>query len=278
MILVSPLPWHFCFFWILLLPSPSGICDQNHLELAELPAKSFCRGGELAAFSWTVQERRNSNYSCTIVKFSGFFSLWSSILKRGKKTIFSPKKTARNLLGLFTHLSNTGSFKEYKRQRSLYSVSPGTEVPGLEIQTSAKPLASATGEQPRPAAPSVLKGAKPRPPARANQSAARIGASSPVVPQSHSIGWVEEAVENRAQTQKSCPKRPARTAGTCLSVSVAGGKREVAMSSWQRGSPKPGRAGAEVGGGWRGGANSVSSETACSVCAPWRTTQSIGRN
>ena len=44
------------------------------------------------------------------------------------------------------------------------------------------------------------------------------------------------------------PFWPARTAGTCLSVSVAGGKREVAMSSGQRGSLKPRRAGAEVGG------------------------------
>ena len=70
-------------------------------------------------------------------QFSGFFSFWSSILKRGKKTIFSPKKTARNLLGLFTHLSNTGTLKEYKPQRSLYSVSPGNEVPGLDMQTSA---------------------------------------------------------------------------------------------------------------------------------------------
>ena len=129
-------------------------------------------------------------------------------------------------------MSNTGSLKEYKRQRSLYSVSPGTEVPTRARDPDlSQPLASATGEQPRPAAPSVRQGAKPRPPARANQSAARIGASSSVVPQTHSVGWVEEAVENRAQTQKSCPKRPARTAGTCLSVSVAGGKREVAMSS-----------------------------------------------
>lgn len=57
----SPLRWHLCFFWILPLPSPLGICDQNHLELAESLAKSFCREVELVAFSWTVEQRRNVN-------------------------------------------------------------------------------------------------------------------------------------------------------------------------------------------------------------------------
>lgn len=66
MILFSPLQWHFYFFWILPLPSPSGICGQSHLELPELLAKSFCREGELAAFSWTVEGRRNANYNCKL--------------------------------------------------------------------------------------------------------------------------------------------------------------------------------------------------------------------
>lgn len=46
-----------------------------------------------------------------------------------------------------------------------------------------------------------------------------------------------------AQTQVSCSGRQ-RTAGTCFNVSVAGGKREAAMSA--RGPPEPQRAEAEV--------------------------------
>lgn len=72
MILFSPLRWHFCFFWILPLPSPSDICDQNHLELSELLAKSFCREGELVAFSWTVEGRKHVNYNCKIYSPEGF--------------------------------------------------------------------------------------------------------------------------------------------------------------------------------------------------------------
>lgn len=89
-VLYPPL-WHFCFFWILPLPSPSGICDQNHLELAESLVKSSCREGGLVAFSRTAQGRRNGIYNCSIP--GGFhFSKLNLNLKRAKKSFFSFKK------------------------------------------------------------------------------------------------------------------------------------------------------------------------------------------
>lgn len=103
-----------------------------------------------------------------------FFSLWSSILKRGEKAIFSPKKMARNLPGLFTHLSNTGTLKGYKRQRSLYSASAGNEVPGLETQTSAGLSPPPPESSPAPRRPPSAR-AKPRRRARASQRVARAG-------------------------------------------------------------------------------------------------------
>lgn len=122
--------------------------------------------------------------------------------EKRKKTIFFPKKTARNLLGLFTHLSNTGTLKEYKPQRSLYSVSPGNEVPGLDIQTSASLSPPRPKSTFAPAAPSVLQGGEAPPPSPSQSECGAHRGFLPVVPQSRSIGWVEEAVENRAQTQK----------------------------------------------------------------------------
>lgn len=90
--LFSPPLWHFCFFWILPLPSPSGICDQNHLELAESLVKSFCREGGLVAFSRTVQGRRNGIYNCSIPG-GLYFSKLNLHLKRATKSCFSFKKT-----------------------------------------------------------------------------------------------------------------------------------------------------------------------------------------
>lgn len=151
-------------------------------------------------------------------------------MKRGKKTIFSPKKTARNLLGLFTHLSNTGTLKEYKPQRSLYSVSPGNEVPGLDIQTSASlspPRPKST--PPRSAFRPPRREAPPPSPSQSECGAHRgFLPSRPSVPLYRMGGG--SGRESSSDPEK-LPFWPARTAGTCLSVSVAGGKREVAMSS-----------------------------------------------
>lgn len=191
MILVSPLRWHFCFFWILPLPSPSGICDQNHLELAELPAKSFCRGGELVAFSRTVQGRRNGNYSCTIVSPVGSFLFGSQFWKGERKPPFLRRQEVC-LRCLLTPLSNLKSRVQAVDQS--FPQSPRQWGSGLKIKSPARLL-----HQDWKVAPTPLHFPSAPRPNQSEWGARRV--VRPSSPRDPSIEWVQGAVENRAQTQ-----------------------------------------------------------------------------
>ena len=176
--------------------------------------------------------------SRTIVSLVGSFLFGPQFRKKERKPFFPLRK--RQVVYLDCLLvcqiqeplkgtSDRGVFigrRQALRYRAREEASASRPPPRPESSPAARRLPSA-GAKPRPAPPEPVRGRRARGPL-------------PRVPQAGSTGWVEGAVETRAQARKSCPRRPARTAGTCLSVGVAGGRRGAAMSSRQRGSPTPG--------------------------------------